>query len=47
MIEDDDAIGNLIDIGEVMGRQKHRHFLTRDVRNQRLQDFFGHCGIET
>ena len=45
-IDDGDAIGNLLDVGELMRREKHGHPLAADVRHERLQDLFGDGGIE-
>ena len=46
-IDDRDPIGDLIDFGDLMRREEHGHLLARDVRDERLQDFFGHGGIES
>ena len=46
-VDDGDVVGNLIDVSEMMRREEHRQVLRRDVRDDRLQDFFAGRRIET
>jgi hypothetical protein len=45
-IDNRDVIGNLFDLGDLMGGKEHGHLLARHVRDERLQHFLGHRGIE-
>ena len=45
-VDDRDAIGDLIDFGDLVRREEDGHLRGGDVGDQRLEHLFGHRGIE-